>query len=1434
MAARGRERRRRRRSPSPLLPPSPLPPPPPGVTRDSSCSNFASPAMEESGTTLLKRRRDEQGPSARKRRTAGAEYKPVKGGDGAHFTCCGDKAPKAKQNCGQIKQNADNTCKRRNKRRSKCSAGIECPVNNLKDELAHLRVEEFEESINLPRIAVSSAIDLKGEGRRNTTDVHCETRTQNACEHASDTGIETGTFTCHREDHINTDVIIEIQTFDILQLLNIEEKLKIQFPNISLYIDKEKSSVMLCGTPDGVNAVEMALKMEISNLKYIHLNVSNMMITFLGGLDMDDFCKSYFHEKHINAKCIIDGQSVIILTTQEHAQMAEDQMKNILREVPFLIPQNSKRATTTPKWRNFIEEIKGTNSTLNGVLSEVFDGVGSCSEVVLVGFDAYVKRVFNMLEHFCNINAYTERHVPVTSLEVIEYLDSITNFSENPIFQNNLQVNKQETGYLISGHPDSVSAVEHYLKNLIVNVFVEKLDISSPGALKIAQKEEKRVHDICQDKNCLLKMGISINKSSLCLGQDLECIKLLSAGRIVYIYTGNILVHCVDAIVNSSNIYLKHIVGLAKAISDAAGPDVQRECDEHIRIWGELTAGDTVVTSAGRLPCKNIIHAVVPCWSEHMKAQRLDSLRKAVASCLEIGEREGYSSVAFPNIGAGMYGIPLGVYSDIVVEVIIHHCNKTKNVENKLKSFHIVDIDQKVSQAFKSAFENNYSFVQPISPIRTMTTKKGMKISIVAGNLEQDVSDVLVNIVDRSMCLNSGVVSKALLKQAGPEMQAMVTLQSQGKDVTDGQIVETDTFGCNLACKKVYHTVLPQVNSKHQTSQVVGKILKSCLAIAGTASFRSISVPVLGMWNLGYDVKSVAESMFSEAVAFSNASDVTTLQEVRFVLNSLKEQTMKVFDAEMDDYPNKSVTMKKRKSARISVALKNKQTAFRRSLGPSFDSGNPVTRSINGVLVEIKHGDIIHETSYAIVNIASETSGRANGITDSIMKAAGWVAEKKSNLLSQIANKPLVVTSGGALHCKHIIHVATPSNPQKLKACVAKVLRICEKRSVPYISFPAIGTGKMGLNPAVVADTMLGAIEQYSESCQKGSALCGVRIVILRKEMLHIFQESLLDWQQSTSLSSLDESPSSVMVTRPRDMNSRFAVHPAHLHIYGKSWQNVSEAAREVTDVIKGNLTCVIVELKDVTLRPKHYRELENMEIRLGVRITAAPTHLSVEGTKDDVSMAKLHILLLLQEAKENNIPVHWDDMGQERFAMVPLVSATPEYKDVADHFNKNGQSNYRIARIERIQNINLWQGYELQKKIITDEIKMDTERLLYHGTSHDVCNNISRNGFDRGYCGKNGWAFGKGTYFAIDPEYSANDLFSVPDATGLKMVFRARVVTGDYCVGVPSLNTRPSKPGQDPSCLYNSSVNCAVDPKIFSIFHDCQAYPEYLITLKS
>uniref|UniRef100_S4RVA0 Poly [ADP-ribose] polymerase n=1 Tax=Petromyzon marinus TaxID=7757 RepID=S4RVA0_PETMA len=599
--------------------------------------------------------------------------------------------------------------------------------------------------------------------------------------------------------------------------------------------------------------------------------------------------------------------------------------------------------------------------------------------------------------------------------------------------------------------------------------------------------------------------------------------------------------------------------------------------------------------------------------------------------------------------------------------------------------------------------------------IRTMTTKKGMKISIVAGNLEQDVSDVLVNIVDRSMCLNSGVVSKALLKQAGPEMQAMVTLQSQGKDVTDGQIVETDTFGCNLACKKVYHTVLPQVNSKHQTSQVVGKILKSCLAIAGTASFRSISVPVLGMWNLGYDVKSVAESMFSEAVAFSNASDVTTLQEVRFVLNSLKEQTMKVFDAEMDDYPNKSGFIL-HSVYKIFVYAKIKPT------------GNPVTRSINGVLVEIKHGDIIHETSYAIVNIASETSGRANGITDSIMKAAGWVAEKKSNLLSQIANKPLVVTSGGALHCKHIIHVATPSNPQKLKACVAKVLRICEKRSVPYISFPAIGTGKMGLNPAVVADTMLGAIEQYSESCQKGSALCGVRIVILRKEMLHIFQESLLDWQQSTSLSSLD--------------------------------------------VFSINL--------------------------------------------------------------ENNIPVHWDDMGQERFAMVPLVSATPEYKDVADHFNKNGQSNYRIARIERIQNINLWQGYELQKKIITDEIKMDTERLLYHGTSHDVCNNISRNGFDRGYCGKNGWAFGKGTYFAIDPEYSANDLFSVPDATGLKMVFRARVVTGDYCVGVPSLNTRPSKPGQDPSCLYNSSVNCAVDPKIFSIFHDCQAYPEYLITLKS
>lgn len=91
----------------------------------------------------------------------------------------------------------------------------------------------------------------------------------------------------------------------------------------------------------------------------------------------------------------------------------------------------------------------------------------------------------------------------------------------------------------------------------------------------------------------------------------------------------------------------------------------------------------------------------------------------------------------------------------------------------------------------------------------------------------------------------------------------------------------------------------------------------------------------------------------------------------------------------------------------------------------------------------------------------------------------------------------------------------------------------------------------------------------------------------------------------------------------------------------------------------------------------------------------------------------------------------------------------------------------------------------------------------------------------------------GKGTYFAVNANYSANDTYSRPDANGRKHMYYVRVLTGIYTHGNQSLIVPPSKNPQNPTDLYDTVTDNVQHPNLFVVFYDYQAYPEYLITFR-
>jgi len=121
---------------------------------------------------------------------------------------------------------------------------------------------------------------------------------------------------------------------------------------------------------------------------------------------------------------------------------------------------------------------------------------------------------------------------------------------------------------------------------------------------------------------------------------------------------GDLLKEPVDAIVNAANGHLAHGGGVAGVISRAAGPALQEESDRLVAAHGPFPTGAAVVTSAGRLPFKGVIHAVGPRYGEGDEEAKL---RQALTGAFACARERGWGSVSFPAVSSGIFAVPLDI-----------------------------------------------------------------------------------------------------------------------------------------------------------------------------------------------------------------------------------------------------------------------------------------------------------------------------------------------------------------------------------------------------------------------------------------------------------------------------------------------------------------------------------------------------------------------------------------------------------------------------------------------------------------------------------------------------------------------------------------------------------------------------------------------------
>lgn len=178
---------------------------------------------------------------------------------------------------------------------------------------------------------------------------------------------------------------------------------------------------------------------------------------------------------------------------------------------------------------------------------------------------------------------------------------------------------------------------------------------------------------------------------------DNKLINLQFDGTQLVLCEGDVTELEVDAVVNAANEDLQLGTGVAGAIREKGGPAIQEECD---RI-GHAAVGTAVLTGAGNLRARQVIHAVGPRMGEGDEDRKLAA---AVRSALALADRHGLKTIGLPAISTGNFGFPLDRAARVMLTEIHRYLQGGTKLEKVMVCLYGDDAFQTFRQELRRGF----------------------------------------------------------------------------------------------------------------------------------------------------------------------------------------------------------------------------------------------------------------------------------------------------------------------------------------------------------------------------------------------------------------------------------------------------------------------------------------------------------------------------------------------------------------------------------------------------------------------------------------------------------------------------------------------------------------------------------------------------------
>ncbi|XP_075367609.1 protein mono-ADP-ribosyltransferase PARP14-like isoform X1 [Mycteria americana] len=1024
--------------------------------------------------------------------------------------------------------------------------------------------------------------------------------------------------------------------YAILQSTGLEEKIRMEFPALQITYDHLQNIINLCGVPEEVYKVKGEILDNIRKMAKKTVNIHPYIFQFLERIDNETLSQSLFMSKQISAFYELGTEAIILKgSAPEDLLKAEEEIK---KELDYKsITLEDELVLQKKEWRMLTQQ---------NCSNEAVTVIQAKGQVIIAGCSQAVAKAFEELFNFIDENTQVQKVIGGKPMGVIMFFEKEKTNVWGDLQKKGVKVDfstqKKCRVISLSGPRREVLKGVTLVEQILSGLHYKRVVIRAPGAKSFLEERERFfAASVKQDFKCLVRLEEQSEEQQEHSNVGKPYGQATIRGIVIVVYEADLCTHPVDVVVNASNEDLKHIGGLAEALLKAAGPELQQECDELVRKNGSLQPGCAVITGAGKLPCKNVIHAVGPRWRKDEAEKCVFLLRKTVKKSLQLAETYNHRSIALPAISGGIFGFPLELCTYSIVSSIKETLEDSMG-DSSLKEVHLVDVAQNNIQAFSKALKEVFSDYSPsckslnqTSTVRQpkkskitqnskdfplVTTEEGLDIMLKKGSIEDATTDIVVTSVAKDLQLCNGPLSKALLCKAGPMLQTDLNEEGLGKTHEEGSVLKTK--GYNLGCSVVLHAVVPAWSPRHASQKVLGDIITKCLQIAEELSLKSITFPAIGTGNLGFPRSVVAKLLFDKVFEFSSKNGVNSLEEVHFLLHPKDTANIQEFSDELENRCGNTADVAAQKTSPNEAS---QDAAF--SGASSVPVQNVREMTIGSIVFQVAEGDITKEEGDVIVNITNQTFSLKTGVSRAILNGAGKAVEDECARLASQSNKSYITTQAGSLPCKKIIHFVSQDD---IKMLVSEVLQECELQQYTSVAFPAIGTGEAGRDPAVVADNMIDAVTDFARS-NSAPSVKTIKVVIFQPHLLSVFhtsmqkRESPAKTRAKTLLSKFTSFWSSEKHS-PKEKTKTVLekkIEVAVLQICGENKNKVEEAENWLKSaILKEQFQTEIVDKSISYFGEAESEELRDLQKKLKIVLCLDSTSIRISGVEKDVWIA--------------------------------------------------------------------------------------------------------------------------------------------------------------------------------------------------------------------